>query len=301
MDRNSITLVNSWVVFDEATHTYTLGDKNLVGITGLIHDKVFPDMYNGIPAAVLNKAAERGKSVHQNIEDHDRGMFACQTPELINYKKGCTDCGLVHEDSEYIVTDREHYASAIDKVYRLSETEFALADIKTTSKLNIEYVSWQLSIYAYLFEKQVVGAKAKVLYAIWLRGDEYRFVEVERKSQNDVERLLSCGITGEDFITKTEVQQLPDNVIATLQQIADIEVQAKALLDQSKTLREAIEKEMRERNIVRWDNDVFEVSLTSDYEKKAFDTTKFKKEHPDMVDAYMKTSRVKGHLSFKIK
>lgn len=300
MGRSRIELTQSGVAFNEATHTYTLDGKELVGITGLIHDKVFPDMYKGIPDAVLAKAAERGKAVHKNIEDYDRGLFACTTAELANYIKGCESNGLVHEESEYLVTDREYYASAIDKVYRVNDTEFILADIKTTSKLNIEYVAWQLSIYAYLFEHQVKGASVKNLLAIWIRGEECEFRQVDRKSDEDVERLLNCGKTNENFLAPTN-DELPEQVSQILREIAEMEQKAKELSEKSKSLKEALEREMREHNVQKWTNDFFEVTLTQDYEKKAFDSTRLKKDNPNLYNDYLKTSMVKGHINIKIK
>ena len=47
------------VEFDELAHTYTLDGKQLSGITGIIKDYLFPDMYKGVHERTLEAAAER--------------------------------------------------------------------------------------------------------------------------------------------------------------------------------------------------------------------------------------------------
>ena len=126
--------------------------------------------------------------------------------ELAAYFKSLKEkYGLVFEESEYLVSDNENYASCIDKVYRVSDDTFCLGDIKTTYKLNKEYVQWQLSIYAHLFEKQNKGAKVSSIFAIWLRGTTHQLVELERVPDEKVEKLLYCDSHGLQYIENLPV------------------------------------------------------------------------------------------------
>ena len=91
----------------------------------------------------------------------------------------------------------ENYASCIDKVYRYDDNTFFLGDIKTTYKLNKEYVQWQLSIYAHLFEKETnKGAKVSSIFAIWLRGTTHQIVELERIPDEKVKNFSIVIHTG---------------------------------------------------------------------------------------------------------
>ncbi len=72
--------------------------------------------------------------------------------------------------------------------------KISLGDIKTTASLDREYLSWQLSIYAYLFELQNPLIKVDKLFGIWLRGNKSELVEIERKPDAEVKRLLECEI-----------------------------------------------------------------------------------------------------------
>lgn len=188
-------LIKSEVVFNSKDHTYILNGKQLSGITSLLDRQLFKDKYSGIPEEILRKAAERGTYIHQCCELVDEG-FVSDNQESINYLKLKEKYNLRFEESEYLVSDNEHVASCIDKVYRYDDTTFFLGDIKTTYKLNKEYVMWQLSIYAYLFEKQNPGTKVSSIFAIWLRGKTAKLVELDRVPTEKVEELLRCDAMG---------------------------------------------------------------------------------------------------------
>jgi hypothetical protein len=128
-------LVKSGVVFDSEHHTYTLDGKQLSGITSLLDRQLFKDKYSGIPEDILRKAAERGTYIHQCCELADEG-FPSDCKEAMNYLNLKSKYNLKIEESEYLVSDNEYYASCIDKVYRYDDNTFYLGDIKTTYKLN---------------------------------------------------------------------------------------------------------------------------------------------------------------------
>lgn len=151
-------LIKSQVVFNPDEHTYMLGDKELSGITSVIGRQLFPDKYRDVPEDVLRKAAERGTMIHSICELVDDIGITHDSDEAQGYKELKDDWGLRYECSEYLVSDNEHYASCIDKVYRENDTDFTLGDIKTTYVLDKESVRWQLSIYAYLLSCRIRDA-----------------------------------------------------------------------------------------------------------------------------------------------
>ena len=194
-------LTKSQIIFDQQAHTYTTPDGVcLQGVTGMIERQLFPDKYSGVPEFVMKRAAERGSFVHEVCELVDDLGIEHESEEARNYQKLKESYGLQYEASEYLVSDNEHFASCIDKVYRESDNEFSLGDIKTTYKLDKEYVRWQLSIYAYWFERQNPGCKVVRLFAIWLRGNISELVEVERRPDGIIIELLSAEIDGRKFV-----------------------------------------------------------------------------------------------------
>lgn len=291
-------LVKSGVVFDAASHTYTYEGRTLSGITSLLHRQLFPDMYADIDPEVLQRAADRGTLVHQACELADEG-FEVDTPEAINYLKLKEENDLFFEQSEYLVSDNEHYASCIDKVYRISDDTFCLGDIKTTSSLNKEYVTWQLSIYAFLFERQNPGAKVFSIFAIWLRGEKAKLVNLERRPDEEVESLLSCDSQGIQYVPKTD--SLPVVTSEAEQLIVDIESQIKLLEEQKNNLREGIMRAMVQAGIYSWKGEQVSITRKTASTRKTFDSKRFEKEHPELYNQYVKESLTSEVLQIKLK
>ena len=154
-------LVHSPVVFDAEHHTYELDGQRLSGVTPIVH-WLFPDTYKGIPQSVLDEAAKYGTMVHSKCELYD-SLGIGDTEYTIGYAKLLADAGMKVLCSEYLVSDEHRVASCIDKVF----DDDSLGDIKTTSKVHELLVTIQLSIYAYLYERQT-GRKANKLYLIWI-------------------------------------------------------------------------------------------------------------------------------------
>lgn len=288
-------LTYSTVRFDSDTHTYTLDGKELSGITSLLDRQLFKDKYSGIPDEILQKAAERGTLIHQQCEMADEG-FPVTSEESINYMLLKQKYNLRHEESEYLVSDNENYASCIDKVYRYDDNTFFLGDIKTTYKLNKEYVQWQLSIYAYLFEKQNKGTKVSSIFAIWLRGTTHQLVELERIPDEKVERLLYCDSHGMQY-----TENLPVVTSEAEKLIIDIESQLKALTEKKKVIQEAIMMAMVKAGSYSYKSDRISITRKTASTRKSFDKERFDKDYPNVYDNYIKESPVSESLLIKIR
>lgn len=190
MTQQAIQLVKSEVVFNELDHSYTLNGKRLSGVTSMLSRTLFRDKYKGISKEVLAKAADYGHNIHEQIELVDSLGVTSDTPAVQEYLRMKAELGLTTLEGEYLVSDEDMIASSIDIVF----SDLTLADIKTTSKLDMEYLSWQLSIYAYLFERQNPTLKVPRLLAIWLPKSRYgrsMCVEVPRKAKETIEVLLA--------------------------------------------------------------------------------------------------------------
>lgn len=190
MIQSPTELVKSQVVFNELEHTYTLNGRVLSGVTSMLSRTLFKDKYKGISKEVLAKAADYGHNIHEQIELVDTLGVTSDTPAVKDYLRIKEELGVKTLASEYLVSDEDMIASSIDTIF----DDLSLVDIKTTSKLDMEYLSWQLSIYAYLFERQNPTLKAKRLMAIWLPKPRYgrsMCVEVPRKPKEAISVLLS--------------------------------------------------------------------------------------------------------------
>lgn len=299
-------LKKSKVVFYPATHTYVTPDGRMLdGITGMISRQLFPSKYDGVDEETMRNAAERSSFIHSVCELVDSLNIEHESPEAMGYKELKDTYGLRHEESEYLVSDNVHFASCIDKVYRDGESTFTLADIKTTYKLDKEYVRWQLSIYAYLFERQNPGAKVLHLYAIWLRGERHELVEVERIPDDVVVSLMEHEVGGEQFtnpyapsVTDTS---LPEKYAAMEDAIAEIDRQYKYWSEKKKELADGVKFEMQNAGVSKWVGDRVSFTRKEDSEREDFDKKRFAADHPDLYKAYLIKTKVSGSVILKVK
>ncbi len=309
-----IDLYKSPVLFIEENHSYLYEDKDLSGITGMLARQLFPDKYDeSIPQQVLKAAAERGSAVHAlcEFEDavgfhaaHDNKSYeqAAHTYTLLRQQQHCKPIA-----NEYTVSDLRHYASMIDCVWATDDDaeEIVLADIKTTYELDEEWLSWQLSIYATLFESQNFGLSVNKLLGVWLpfRGGEFaaslaKVVDVRRIPDEEILRLLDDDANGRKFVPSPEYAPKQRATVAAkasvpaiiaddmLQQYLD----AVRRMDESKEVKEKIEEAMRlameKYGLKTWDAQVVRATYVPPSESTGFDTAAFRADHPELYDKY---------------
>lgn len=295
-----IKLIDSQVVFNQKAHTYSLNGITLNGITGLIKSQLFPNLYKDIPQWILDRAAERGTMVHESIELSDAGFEPKDTtPELENYKRIKRENELTTIANEYIVTDKEYFASAIDLVLCKGE-DIILADIKTTYTLDKEYVRWQLSIYAYLFELQNPDLKVSKLYALWLRDDKSEFAEVKRVEIDAIKGLLQCEIDGRKFnAPANKTDNMPSEIKQAEKAIYRLITQIKELDAQKKELSEGLLKLMQDNDVKTYKGEYVTLSRKASSTREDVDKKKLKEEYPEAYAACMKITNIRESLQIK--
>lgn len=297
-------LVKPTVIFDPEEHAYhTPEGVQLQGITGMLRRQLFPDEYRDVPQHILDRAAERGHAVHQLCELVDDLGITPGEADAQAYIRLKSEKGLRYKASEYLVSDNTRFASAIDKVYEDGESSFILADIKTTYRLNEEYVRWQLSIYAYLFELQNPGAKASGLLALWIRDGHASAYAMERIPAEIVTALLDAEAEGRQFVnplSRADIT-LPERYRQMEQSIIEIDRQARYWAEQKKALMDGLMQEMVRAGAYQWDGDSIKLTRKKDSIRKAFDAKKLAEDHPDIYAEYLKELPQAGSITLKIK
>lgn len=312
-----IELIDSGVLFNEDLHEYWLTlpngeQKQLSGITDVIKRQLFPTEYDSVPKYVLDRAATYGKGVHTSCEDYDTEGKNDGTVELQDYIDLCNEYGLVHEASEYLITDKFAYASAIDKVYRISDTEFALGDIKTYyGKLNgekLEKCRWQLSIYRYLLMNQVKGAKVDKLFVLHLRNKQKKDGTFDRVKEliyvdpipSDIcKELLDADLRGEQFKNPFAV---PTEITSKAQRIKELIQLKNAAEEELNLLKSDVLESMEFLDVKTWQTDDVKFTRKLPTTRSSFDLKSFKTGHPEIsdYDSYMKTSNIAGSLMVNV-
>lgn len=291
-------LNNSNVLFDDNSHTYWLGEKKLYGITRMLGSQLFKDKYSNVPEHILKRAAEKGKMIHSHCYTYD--MFGTILGEdaasYMNLKK---EHNFEVVESEYIVTDYEYFATAIDKVITING-EIGLADIKTTYKFDNEYLSWQLSIDAYMFELVNPHIKVDKLFAIWIKNGA-KLVTIQRKSNESILQLLEAEKTGKQFVNNEISVSDNDNALSLIENLAEIAESIENLKKTEKEYREKIEELFVNSGVSKWETDYFVITKKNDYERESFDSKKLKEDDEYVYNKYIKKITVKGGIVTKLK
>ncbi len=339
-------LKRSAVVFCEEAHTYRRGEVELSGITGLIHSVlllgVYPEASQYVKEVQIPKAGYYGTCVHKAIQAWDElGIENTQFPEVRHTTKHCGDVIFpAHDVSEELLHYRKvkprkcrtianeftvdfgMYASQIDCIWADDEDNIYLVDHKTNNLDYYpggaaglqEYLSWQLSCYAVMFEKQT-GLKVKGLLGNWMRKGAGELWRITRQPDDQVIKLLNTQLVKGDFgfvyvndemqVTAAKVETVP--VVATTDSLAvpvDV-VRAIATLLKAEKAAKAMKERLRElmeaAGVTKWECDQFTATIGKPSETTTFDSKAFQADHPDLYEQYLKTTTRKGSFTQKLK
>jgi len=302
----TIQLNDSGVLFNREEHTYELNGKFLSGITEMLQRQLFPDEFDGVPEEAIQQAALYGTEVHESIEQFDSFWTNDGTQEVADYIDICTTNGLIHERSEYTVTDGMNWASNIDKVFRKSETVFDIADVKTYGTMTPEKqekARWQLSIYAYLFETLNPNATVGKLYIIHLRNKLKKdgttdhianLIEVDRIPSEVCKKLLDTDLAGEIFENPYDI---PADIAEQEDEIRHLIQTKKEVEERLNELKSEILSRMEETQVRSWNTETMKLTRKLPSTRYSFDLNRFKSDHPEFnYDDYMKKSTVGSSL-----
>lgn len=334
-------LTKSQVQFDELTHQYWRGEEELSGITGLIHSVlrigVYPTADQYAQEVTIPRKGYYGKCVHKAIETYERlGIDATRYPEktiatksygevtfpaqnvgaeLQAYKlmKGDFTCIAV----EFLV-DYGQYASCIDAIWLDKDGRIYLVDHKTNN-INYypgkaeglkQYLSWQLSCYAVMFERQT-GLEVAGLLANWITDEGHEQWAIERQPIDEVYHLLytkavltPCGFSyiNNEMQVKEEMPAVatqtdlavPQEITAAIANLLHAEKAAKLM-------KERLRELMEQNNISKWECDEFTATIGKASSSTSLDSKALKAAEPEIYDRYTRTIEKKGSFTLKLK
>lgn len=298
---------NFGVKYDPTTHTYENKEGlELSGITGIIKQFICPNIYTEVPAEVLESARVRGTKLHSLLELYANGTFAVVAEEDKEVIDNFNAMALALEDytclaSEYVVSNNELTASPIDLLALDYEGNLVIIDLKTTSALNIDFVTWQLNFYRYFLEIQT-GLKTDNMQALHVSGGKAKFVKVQIIADEHLEYLLSCAYNFLDFKNPLKVE---DDKITKLETIyrekKALEEQIKALEEEEEHIKAEVIAEMKANAVRTYESDSIRVTFKSASTRSTFDSKKFAEAEPEVYKNYLKTTETKESLTIKLK
>ena len=302
----------------EGLHKYLMGLTELVGVTTILKDVIFRDKYTGIDEDVLRNAANRGTAIHEAIQAFMTGRSLELAEDLQPYmadalaaREAWTSDSerlfMTALDVEYLISDCKEVATKIDVVTENEDGTVDLADIKTTYQLDEEYLSWQLSVEKFLFERQNPAVRVGRLMVYWYNRRErtWTIKQIPDKGTIEVERLLAAWRAGEFWGLPS---QGPDSIPAPLLSIAnmyaDMEADLKAATEKRDKFRDQMLAKMQEYGIKQVKTEGFTCTYVEATERESMDTKKMLAEHPELADLYKdyrKVSQVKPSVRITLK
>ena len=304
-------LNQSPVIFNAENHTYLLNGRYLKGVTGTLVRRAYPDTYL-VPDGMteqqweerLRQAAKNGTAMHQAIELYEDLGVVGDMPEVQNYIDVKESNGFVNLATEYIVSDEEHYASAIDHVWATEDyEEIVLVDLKRTYQIHEPEVTCQLSAYKRFFLRQNPHLKDRriSIALLWLRDNKVEFRLLKPMADEVMDALIEADLKDETF----DIQQHYGDLLA---KFADAEEQI-ALLSQEIKEDKALYDEltsgllalMAEHGVQKFTGQRIQLTVTKPSKRETFDKECFKHDHPELYETYKSYTEVKPSLRITIK
>ena len=303
-ETKKITLNVPRVTFIEESHQYFIGKKELKGVTGTLIKKAFPDTYKNIPESVLRKAAERGGLIHNTFEtfcsifDADLKQYPNPTEELLAFHSMLVEYDLHYVASEYLVTDGENFASAIDGIFADKEGNIYLVDYKTTATLHYDNVSLQLSIYAKWFEEQNPDLKVKEIVCMWFKNGQSKFQPLPRVADWQIDDLINAYLADDaEYQYKVEV---PEQFSALEQEYRLVSARMDSLKIKQDDLKEQMMKMMEANKQKSIKTNIGSYSYVECTTKRTLDMKLFKQKYPNAYEKLTKVSISKPSIRIKL-
>jgi len=179
-DIESWNIAGGLLEYIDDTHTYIFNGEILPSITQVLNVK-FGRKYEGSSKEVLKKAAMRGSAVHKAIEDYEKHSIEdIESTELRNYKflkKAYKFECIDNEVPVVLFKDDEPVACGRLDLVLKENGQVGLGDIKRTSRLDKDYLKYQLNLYRIAYQ-QCYCTEIKFLRGIHLRNEVRKYINL---------------------------------------------------------------------------------------------------------------------------
>lgn len=289
--------------FNEENHTYTNDSgKELISVTTLLKKAGISPNYDFVKKEVLTAASEKGTLIHEEIENWIKHQETGFTKELSNFITYIKEHNLKCLESELMVYN-DDVAGTIDLILENDKGELILADIKTTSTIHYDSVSWQTSVYTDLYENLNNDKVIKHLQVFHFNKDGS--LEVKEVAMKSHEMILKLYEFAKNTETKFEIECSNEYQLAKLYEaeriIEETKKQLELAQEQEKLVREVIIKSMKENGLTKFENDKISICIKAAYTQEKVDTKKLEEDYPDLVCNYKKKVNVKESVQITLK
>lgn len=115
----------------------------------------------------------------------------------------------------------------------------------------------------------------------------------------DAGKYKECDAYSEEVTT--DVVAFKNQQVQLIDAITQLENQRKKLDEQSKIMREKLQAAMEEYGVTKFDNGMIKLTYVAPTTRSTIDSTKLKKELPEVAEKYTKVSNVKASIRLEVK
>lgn len=289
-------LKQSPVRFEQEGHKYIMPDGSLVKIslTRLLAKYGIAPDFSGIDPEVLQKAADRGTEIHAQLESYDNDGTAPTHEWAIPY----TSLQLPVIASEFLINYKDVVATKIDKVIA-TENGVIIADIKTTSKVELESVTWQCNIASYMFRKQT-KLPVESLQCIHLRDGKVKVIDLVKINDRKIAELLRAEKNETPYFVEPVTSKLsPKKFFNKAVQVLKLEKKYKESMAK---LKDEVCQYMQEKGIKDMTTPEGDLSivLIPEHTTQRFDSKTALADNPELAK-YYKESTTKASIRITAK
>lgn len=296
------------VSFDVETHSYMInGNIAKLSITELLAKHNLAPNYIGVDSEVLEKSAERGRTIHKDLEQVAKNaQFVPQTAEgkelvkwLSNVRKNAQ---ITAEKPMGMIWKNLVLGGTPDLIIQTSEKTIII-DHKTTSVIHKKAVAWQLSLLDYMAQFNIENYhRATELYCY----HKCKMVAIEKIPDAEIELLLDCENNNEIYIEPTLIVPNEDFALQ-YEQAEQLFIQKKKELDELekniKQFREKMCELFEEQHLTNWESPsgTIKVSYIAPTTTITIDSAKLKSNYPEIYEECKKTTNKKSYVKVIIK
>lgn len=300
--------------FDEQKHEYERNGTIYTSVTQLLKKYGLSASYDGIPADVLAKAANKGKTIHKYLElyiNGDKSMLGTSSEVDLfdNYVK-TRGIDLAMTKSEQMVYDDKYKIAGTVDVQYADGADSIIADFKTTSQLHVDAVAWQLSIYNYLLSKgDVMTYYFNKLKVFHYTGTKLYVKDIYLVDFDAVQQLLEANLRGDatfNYVKSTNLvggsdEQLIGQILTELRSHKEVVDKLEGELD---VLLDKVKEKMATTKDYSFHNDDYMINYVHPQTRQSLDQTKVKQflqDKGEKVEDYMKTTTTKDGVKAELK
>ncbi len=288
--------------FNEEKHEYTLGNRTLISVTQLMRKHGLAPDYSNVDETVLRAKAERGTLIHKEIEDYIKTGEIGWSNEVLSFMDYVKD-NKVNILSSELMVNNDIVAGTIDLILD-DKGQPVIADIKTTYQVHKESVSWQLSIYLFLYvvDKGINYNEFEGQCYHFDKEGQLEVLDIPLKPFTEVASLMQCEREGKTYKQELKVE---NDTLLQLEDVENIikyhEEQLKQAKAKEEEMRNALMQAMEENSIKTYETDKLKITYVEATTRSTVDSVRLKKEMPDIADKYTKVSNVKATLKITLK